>query len=159
MRRFDKLITDTKIIEKILNESSICRIGFSVKGEAHIVPVNYGYKDNKIYIHSATGGSKIDFIKENDKVCFEMELEHEIIKGKVACDWTTKYRSIIGYGRISVEDDKLQKAAGLDVIMAKYGGPSKNMYHDKSLDQMVLLIIEIDSLTGKQSGKWDNDDE
>jgi hypothetical protein len=158
MRRFDKLITDTKIIEKILNESSICRIGFSVKGEAHIVPVNFGYKDNILFIHSATAGRKIDFIKENANVCFEMELDHDIIKGKVACDWTTKYRSVVGYGRISVVHDKLKKTEGLDVIMAKYGGPEKNVYSDKSLDQMVLLIIEIDSLTGKQSGIWDNDE-
>lgn len=157
MRQFDKLITDTKIIEKILNESSICRIGFSVKGEAHIVPVNYGYKNNTIFIHSAPEGRKIDFIKENNKICFELELEHEIIKGKSACDWTTKYRSIIGYGLISIVNDKIEKVAGLDVIMAKYGGPSKNNYNDKNLEKMVLLKIEIDSLTGKQSGNWKED--
>ena len=112
MRRFDKLITDSQIIEKILNESSICRIGFSIDGEAHIVPVNFGYRDNKLFIHSATGGSKIDFIKKNNRVCFEMELDHEIITGKAACDWTTKYRSIIGYGDISIIDDSSQKNSG-----------------------------------------------
>ncbi|MCB2207013.1 MAG: pyridoxamine 5'-phosphate oxidase family protein [Bacteroidetes bacterium] len=156
MRRFDKLITDTQIIEKILNESSICRIGFSVDGEAHIVPVNFGYLNNKLFIHSATGGNKIDFIKKNNRVCFEMELDHEIMTGKAACDWTTKYRSIIGYGNISIIDDISQKNAGLDIIMLKYGGPAKNAYSEKNLEKMVLLVIEIDNLTGKQSGKWED---
>ena len=156
MRRFDRLITDTKIIEKILNESSICRIGFSIDNEAHIVPVNFGYKDNKLIIHSAPEGSKIDFIKKNDRVCFEMELEHEILTGKKACNWTTKYRSIIGYGHISIVNDKTRKIEGLDIIMSKYGGPEKNIYSDKSLKETVLLIIEIDTLTGKQSGKWED---
>lgn len=156
MRRFDRLITDTKIIEQILNESSICRIGFSIDGRAHIVPVNYGYKDNKLFIHSAPEGSKIDFINENKRVCFEMELDHEILTGKNACNWTTKYRSVIGYGDIFIVNDKSQKIEGLDIIMSKYGGPEKNIYDDKSLDEMVLLVIKIDTLTGKQAGKWED---
>ncbi|PLW99400.1 MAG: pyridoxamine 5'-phosphate oxidase family protein [Marinilabiliales bacterium] len=156
MRRFDKLITDSQIIEKILNESSICRIGFSVDGEAHIIPVNFGYRDNKLFIHSATDGRKIDFIMQNNRVCFEMELDHEIITGKAACDWTTKYRSIIGYGYISIIDDSSQKKAGLDIIMSKYGGPNTNTYSEKILKKMVLLVIEIDTLSGKQSGEWED---
>jgi nitroimidazol reductase NimA-like FMN-containing flavoprotein (pyridoxamine 5'-phosphate oxidase superfamily) len=156
MRRFDKLITDSQIIEKILNESSICRIGFSVDGEAHIIPVNFGYRDNKLFIHSATDGRKIDFIMKNNRVCFEMELDHEIITGKAACDWTTKYRSIIGYGYISIIDDSSQKKAGLDIIMSKYGGPNTSTYSEKILKKMVLLVIEIDTLSGKQSGEWED---
>jgi len=156
MRRFDKLITDSQIIEKILNESSICRIGFSVDGEAHIIPVNFGYRDNKLFIHSATDGRKIYFIMQNNRVCFEMELDHEIITGKAACDWTTKYRSIIGYGYISIIDDSSQKKAGLDIIMSKYGGPNTNTYSEKILKKMVLLVIEIDTLSGKQSGEWED---
>ncbi len=156
MRRFDKLITDTQIIEKILNESSICRIGFSIDDEAHIVPVNFGYKNNKLFIHSAPEGNKIDFIRRNKRVCFEMELDHKILTSKKACNWTTKYRSIIGYGDILIANEKSQKIEGLDIIMSKYGGPEKNSYADKSLDEMVLLIIEIDTLTGKQAGKWED---
>lgn len=156
MRRFDKLINDPQIIEKILNESSICRIGFSIDGKAHIVPVNFGYHDNKLFIHSAPGGNKIDFIKMNDRICFEMELDHEIITGKAACDWTTKYRSVIGYGNISIIGDRSQKMEGLNIIMSKYGGPATNTYSERSLEKMVLLVIEIDTLTGKQSGTWDD---
>ena len=156
MYRSDKLISDPKIIEQILNESSICRIAFSIDGEAHIVPVNFGYKNNKLYIHSAPEGQKIDFIKKNNRICFEMELDHEIIKDKVACKWTTKYRSVIGYGTISIVHEKSQKIEGLDIIMSKYGGPDKNTYPDAILKKMVLLVIEIDTLTAKQSGKWDD---
>ena len=155
MRRSDKLINDTEVIEQILNESSICRIAFSVDGEAYIVPVNYGYKDNKLYIHSAPEGQKIDFIKKNNRVCFEMELDHEIVKDKIACNWTTKYRSVIGHGTISIVREKSQKIEGLDIIMSKYGGPVKNSYSESALSRMILLVIDIDTLTGKQSGEQD----
>jgi len=154
MRRSDKLINETEVIEQILNESYICRIEFSIDGEAHIVPVNFGYKNNKLYIHSAPEGQKIDFIKKNNRICFEMELDHEIVKDKVACNWTTKYRSVIGHGIVSVIHEKSQKIEGLDIIMSKYGGPDKNTYTDAILKKMILLVIEIDTLTAKQSGKW-----
>jgi len=153
MHRSDKLINDPQIIEQILNESSICRIGFSIDGEAHIVPVNFGYMNNKLYIHSAPEGQKIDFIKKNNRICFEMELDHEIIKDKVACKWTTKYRSVIGYGTISIIHEKSQKINGLNIIMSKYGGPDKNSYSESALSRMILLVIDIDTLTGKQSGE------
>ena len=155
MRRSEKLINDTDIIEQILNESSICRIAFSIDGEAHIVPVNFGYMNNKLYIHSAPEGQKIDFIKKNNRICFEMELDHEIIKDKVACNWTTKYRSVIGYGTISIIHEKSQKINGLNIIMSKYGGPDKNSYSESALNRMILLVIDIDTLTGKQSEEWD----
>ena len=50
----------------------------------------------------------------------------------------------------------LRKIAGLDIIMSKYGGPEKNTYSEKILEKMVLFVIEIDTLTGKQSGEWED---
>ena len=61
--------------------------------------------DNQIFIHSAKRGKKIDLIKSNPNICFEIESKHEIITGEKACDWTTKYQSIIGYGKIEILDD------------------------------------------------------
>ena len=155
MRRLDKEINEKALLEEILNKSQVVRIGFAVNNIPSIFPVNFGYAANKIYIHSATEGSKIDLISKNNQVCFEMELYDEIIKAKKSCNWTTKYRSIIGWGIITIETDKKEKIKGLDIIMAKYGKPLNNDYTDSMLEKMVLLVIEIDRFTGKQSGKWD----
>ncbi len=155
MRRLDKEINDQTILDEILNKSQVVRIGFAADNIPFIFPVNFGYAYNKIYIHSATQGSKIDLIPKNNKVCFEMELYDEIIKAKKSCNWTTKYRSIIGWGTISIATDREEKIKGLDIIMVKYGKPLNNNYSDTMLKKMVLLVIEIDRFTGKQSGKWD----
>lgn len=154
MRRLDKEITDPEILQEILNKSQVVRIAFSIDNKPHIVPLSYGYKDNKLYIHSATEGSKIEFITKNNRVCFEMELYSGIIKDELACNWTTKYRSIIGWGKISIIDNIKEKINGLDVIMEKYGGGKNHDYNHGLLEEMVLLVIEIEKLTGKQSGNW-----
>ena len=154
MRRLDKEIKDPAILNEILYQSQVVRIAFSIDNIPHIIPLSYGYKNNKLFIHSATQGSKIEMIKQNDYICFEMELFSEVVKDKLACNWTTKYRSIIGWGRISIVNKTKEKIDGLNVIMEKYGERHNHTYHERSLENMVLLIIEIDHFTGKQSGEW-----
>lgn len=155
MRRLDKEITNQIILEEILNNAQVCRLGFAIDNIPHIVPVNFGYKDNTIFIHSAITGKKIDMIGQNNYICFEMELYDEVIRAKKACNWTTKYRSILGWGEISIVRDRERKIAGLDVIMSKYGGGKNNQFDEKVLAKTVVLEIVIDKFTGKQSGKWE----
>ena len=154
MRRRDRQIHDKSIINEILAKSNICRIGFAVDGQPYIVPVNYAYRDNSIFMHSASEGKKIELIKRNNNVCFEIELDSHIIKDDAACNWTTKYRSIIGYGKISIIADKLEKIKGLNIIMSKFGEAKEYEYRDESLEKVVVLRIDIEDMTAKQSDSW-----
>lgn len=152
MRRRDKMITDNSLIEYILNSSPVCRLGF-VEGEyAYIVPVNYAHSDGYLYIHSARTGKKIELIEKNPKVSFEIEDVYEIIPADKPCGWTTKYRSVMGTGTIRIEQDLQMKKKGLDLIMAKYGAPQPYSYDEKNLDRMVILVVKIETVSGKQSG-------
>jgi len=154
MRRSEREVTDKAIIEEILSQASVCRLGFAFENVPYIVPVNYGYCENKIYIHSAPKGEKMDLIKKCKTVCFEIELESEVLKYDVACKWTTRYRSIIGYGTIKIITDKEEKTRGMDIIMAQHGGPEKNTYNS-SFERMVILELDIERLTAKQAGEWE----
>jgi len=155
MRRFDKQITEYKIIEDILKNAEICRLGFVDNNEAYIVPVNYAYENSVIYIHSANSGRKINLIQQNNKISFEIEADHEIIRGEKACNWTTRYRSVMGRGIAVINNDNPTKKYALDLIMRKYGAESELLiYDDKILDRMTIIKIKIESITGKQSGIW-----
>ncbi len=156
MKRKDKEITDKRIIEEILIQSKICRLAFTDNEFPYIVPFNYGYQDNTLFFHSATNGKKIDLIRKNNKVCFEIEYSSKIIRGKKVCDWTTKYRSIIGYGTIEIVRDALQKKSRMDIIMKHNGRSNENIYDANHLKNMVILKLSIHSLTAKQSGDWSN---
>ncbi len=154
MRRHDRELSDPAIIQEIFEKADIVRIGFSIDNQAHIVPVNYGYRDHKLYIHSAGRGQKIQWIKQNNDICFEIEMPYEIITGEQACDWTTKYRSIIGRGMISVITDVERKKEGLDIIMNAHGSPGVHTYDEAALSRMLIIEIDIKSFTAKQSGDW-----
>ena len=154
MRRTDKELTDENIIHDILSRSSICRLGLVQDGEVYIVPVNYVYEDGFIYIHSAAEGKKIDIIRGNPHVSFEIEYFSETIKGEIACKWGTKYRSVMGTGTIAFVVHPDAKKRCLDLLMKKYGESGKPNYDPDALQKVLLLKLRIESRTGKQSGNW-----
>jgi RimJ/RimL family protein N-acetyltransferase/nitroimidazol reductase NimA-like FMN-containing flavoprotein (pyridoxamine 5'-phosphate oxidase superfamily) len=124
-------------------------------GLPYVLPFNYGYDDNLIYIHCARTGKKLDLIRKNPTVCFEIEQKADIVKNKKACKWTTTYRSIVGYGKIEIVADFSQKQRGLEIIMAHNGAPDSIDLDPKEVDSVLILKLKIDSLSAKQSGNWD----
>ena len=112
MRRRDKEIKEKENIEAILHAAQECRIAFAVNNQPFLVPVNFAYFNNALYIHSAPQGKKIDCIRQNPQVCFEATSYAEIKSGTKACDWTTYYRSVIGYGNAVILSSPKEKIAG-----------------------------------------------
>ena len=155
MRRNDKKITDPEVIEEILHQSQVCRIALHDGEYPYIVPFNYGYHDRTLYFHSAASGKKINLIQKNNKACFEIEYDCQIIQHEEACKWTAKYRSVIGFGKIEFITDPEEKKKGLDKIMLHYGRSAVNVYNEKNVEDIVILKLTIDKLTGKQSGNWE----
>lgn len=150
MRREQLEITDPVILEEILSGAEVCRIAMIDKGRPYMVPLNYGYSKNTIYFHSSPLGKKIEILKADNRVCFEIELSSRIIRGEKPCDWGTKYRSVIGYGTIGFITDPGSKKEALDIIMAHYGKTGPNEYSEKELENVLILKLQIEEITGKQ---------
>ncbi len=154
MRRKEKEVTHDRIIKAVFATAQVCRIAMVDNGEPYIVPLNFGYRDHALYIHSAAAGRKIDILKRNATVCFELESTSEIIKHAEPCHWGTKSRSVIGYGRVEIVTDPKEKERGLDIIMAHYGKTDQNVFDQRQLRAVVILKIRISSVTCKQLGDW-----
>lgn len=119
------------------------------------MPLNYGYRDNALCFHSAPVGRKIDILRRANRACFEVESPHEIVRHAEPCDWGVKVRSIFGYGWVEFVTDFEEKRRALDVIMAQHGKPDTNAYDPRQLSAVAVLLLEIESLAGKQLGRWD----
>lgn len=154
MRKANQEIKDKKVLEEILATATICRVAMMDGDLPYIVPFNYGYSEGIIYIHSAPVGKKIDLLRRNNRVCFEVEDRAEIVKGEKACSWTTLYRSVVGYGSIEILSDDQSKQLGMEVIMAQHGAPDLVDFDPGNLNRMVILKLTLSSLTGKQSSNW-----
>ncbi|MPQ47520.1 pyridoxamine 5'-phosphate oxidase family protein [Marinifilum sp. N1E240] len=154
MRRKEREITDQKLLEEILIKSTVCRIAINDNEYPYIVALNYGYSNNALYIHCAKAGKKIDLLKANNKVSFQIEYGSEIIKHEESCKWTTKYRSVVGVGEIEILTEFSDKIHGLNILM-EHSGKLNNEYNSKAVDHILILKLNIKQLTGKQAGDWE----
>ena len=152
MRRSARGIKARKEIESIIQRAQVCRIGLSEDNVPYVVPMNFGYKDNCLYFHCAKAGKKIDVIRQNNKVCFEMDIDQTIVKPEGhPCGYSTKYRSVIGFGKAFLVDDFEEKAMALNIVTQHY---SSDFYQfsEKELENVAIIKVEIDSMTGKKAG-------
>jgi len=150
MRRKKQLITESVAIESIIDKASVCRLAMSVNDQPYIVPLNFGYKDKVLYFHCATKGLKLEYIKANSKVCFQMDINKKIIMSEKACKWGMNYLSVIGFGKAFIVENQEEKSCALDIIMKHYSN-EKFTYLKKELDRIVVVKVEIDEMSGKTS--------
>jgi hypothetical protein len=79
-----------------------------------------------------------------------MDIDHKLYSGTNGCDWGMKFRSVVGYGFVSVVTGNKERKAGLDCIMSHYGGPRDYSYDDNVLSRTTILCLEIKEMTGKK---------
>lgn len=153
MRRKEKEITNTREIETIIQKAEVCRLGLAVDNTPYIVPLFFGYENNCLYIHCAKEGRKLDMIRQNNTVCFEMEVDTEISnRDKPTCQWSSAYRSVIGCGSAFILEDFEEKKQALDVIIRHYFNQDSYEYKKKAVEEVAIIKIVVDQISGKQSG-------
>jgi len=150
MRRKEKEITEASAIEAIIKKSLVCRLALSDDNFPYIVPLCFGYRDRVLYFHGSLKGKKIDIIRKNQKVCFEFDINTEIVKAEDACHWSMKYQSVIGFGKAVLLEDLDEKRKALDIIMSQYSDGTFQ-FDDAILKKTLVIKVEIESMTGKQS--------
>ena len=150
-KSWQEKLADIEEIEKIIKKAIVCRIGLVDNDEAYIIPVCFGYERNSLYFHSASGGRKIELIKKNNKIFYEIDTDVEVVGDDKPCGWTMKYRSVIGVGKAYILERDEEKARGLNLIMRQYseGEPS---FDFEKLSSVLIVKIDIESITGKESG-------
>ncbi len=150
MRRSEKEITDKLAIKKIINASLVCRLALSDGNQPYIVPLCFGYQNRTLYFHSAREGKKIDILKKNNRICFEFDVNSEIIEADKACNWGMKYQSVIGFGRAVLVENIEEKKKALNIIMNHYSDRDFQ-FTDKAINKIAVIKIEIEGMTGKHS--------
>lgn len=151
MRKKDKEITDASAINAIIKKATVCRLGLVNGDRPYIVPLCFGYHENTLYFHGALKGLKIDLIKSNSNVCFELDIASEPISAVEACKWEMKYQSVIGFGKAALVKDPAEKATALAIIMAQYSD-RQFQFPDNKVEATGVIKVDIESMTGKQSG-------
>ncbi len=147
-----KFIRDPQQIEAILSKAKFLRLALSDAETPYIVLMSFGYKENAIYLHSSREGRKIDLLKRNPRVCFEADIETEVITAEDPCKYNVRYRSVIGHGQAKFLEDYNEKVEGLIVLSEHYGKKGPFEFEEWKVNRLCVIKIEIKKMTGKESG-------
>ena len=160
MRRGDKEIKDKKKLVKILKETNFVTLALAKDNEPYIVSLSHSYneEDGCIYIHCASEGKKLDFMRDNPVVSGQALIDH----GYHPWECSHLYVSAVFLGRIEfIENLESKKKALEHMILHQEKNPNsllerlKAFQADSPLDKTIVAKIIIDELTGKKSSEID----
>jgi nitroimidazol reductase NimA-like FMN-containing flavoprotein (pyridoxamine 5'-phosphate oxidase superfamily) len=95
----------TEQCEQILASEVVGRIGCYADHEVNIVPITYVFDKGLVYAHSKEG-HKIDMMRKNPKVCFQVDRIENM----------ASWRSVIGWGVFEELKEKLDQETALRVL-------------------------------------------
>ena len=155
MRRFDREIKDHDEMVDVLQRADVCRIAFADGTKPYIVTMLFGFlweeKHPVLYFHCADAGRKLELMAMNNQVCFELDVDHELIRAENACECGMKYKSIVGFGLLYEVSEDEEKRAGLDLIMDHYGYGRNQGYERAVFGKTKVLRLSVTGLTGKKN--------
>ncbi len=158
MRRSDRQITDLAAIRTILEGENHLHLGLADGGMPYVVPMSYGYTltdEGKLifYLHCANEGEKLDILRRNPRVSFEVSRQVRIAPSDTTDQWTAKYRSVMGCGRAVIEQTRQEKERSLTQLLRHLGYEGPAFFRDTVVDRIVTIRIEAESYTGKSNIK------
>ena len=99
---------NTEEIDQLISQQVLGRIGCHANGVTYIVPVSYAYDGTCIYVHSFNG-MKLDLMRKNPKVCFEVD------NTKNLANW----QSAICWGDFEELTEESQKKEAFEILNAR----------------------------------------
>ena len=152
MTKRELQITDKSRILEILDTARVLHLGLSVNDEPYVVPMNYGYTEEDgrlvLYLHSAVRGKKLDMLRQNPKVFFELCCDMIPFEGKVPCQYGLAYSSLMGRGIATVVEDVEEKKQAMTLLMKTQTGKDFT-FEDRLVSIVAVIRIDVTEYTAK----------
>jgi len=147
-------VDERSLIEEIISKNQVCYVGIiDSVGRPYVIPMNFGYQDDVIYLHSGQEASSIESLNINPDVCItfctEPTLTHQ--NEQVACSYRMKCASIICRGKVVFEENFDEKVKALNIIMKQYT-KREFTYSEPAVNNVCIWKIEIEEITTKVFG-------
>lgn len=151
MRRSDREVTDINDIRSIINECKVIRLAIFDDDAPYIVPLSFGFceKDSGFifYCHGACEGRKIDLLRRDPRVGFEMDCRGELQAADQPCGFSYYYASVVGTGTVDFPEGE-EKLAALAVLMRHMAGRG-DVFTEAQAKGVTVMAIRVKSFSAK----------
>ncbi len=143
-----------ELIESIIRKCDICFIGVVTPDNMpYVLPMNFGFENDVIYLHSAPSGKVITCLEQNPNICITFSTDHQLAfqHPQVACSYRMKSKSVVAMGRVSFVDGMEEKRIALNIIMKQYS-EKEFQYSDPAVRNVKIWKVPVDEITCKEFG-------
>ena len=144
--------TDPGQIRAILDTAKVLHLGLCVDNEPYVVPMNYGYimegETLVLYLHSAVQGKKLDMIRANPRVFFELDCDRMPFEGEKPCQYGLVYSSVMGRGTACIVEDVEEKIRAMTMLMKTQTGKDFS-FNDRLVSIVSVIRIDVTEYTAK----------
>ena len=150
LRRFRQLMPENEAYDMLSSASTGVLALSGDDGYPYAVPVNFVLDGEKIYIHGAKAGHKMDSVRKYDKASFCVVGEDTVVPER----FTTHYRSVICFGRVREVRDDETKLRAVIALADKYS-PGMPEERDREIERewpgLGVIEFTIEHITAKES--------
>lgn len=146
MRRKDRERTDIEFISEVFEKAEVLYLAMHDGDFPYCIPVNFAQSADKIYIHSAREGHKLDCILKNPNVSFALACDVKIDREH----YTTLYKSVCGQGQASLVKDMHEKCRALELIGQHYNALCPTPATPEMVARIAIIRIDIHDCSGKE---------
>lgn len=147
-------VEERALIDEIITKNKICYVGMvDDNAMPYVIPMNFGYADDIVYLHSAQEGRSIDILKKNPNVCITFCTDSVLTyqNEEVACSYRMKGSSVICKGKVIFEENFDEKVKVLNIIMKQYTDKVFT-YSVPAVNNVRIWKVIVDSLSTKVFG-------
>jgi nitroimidazol reductase NimA-like FMN-containing flavoprotein (pyridoxamine 5'-phosphate oxidase superfamily) len=134
-------------IDQILLRNNFAHLGCHHHSDIYVVPVSYVYDSGYIYSHSKPG-KKIDMMRKQARVCFQVEEIHHFLE----------WKSVIAWGEF--EEMKGEAATAAMRLLLTSLSQKERLIHASSLEidisaqieRAIIYRVKVEKSTGRYEG-------
>jgi nitroimidazol reductase NimA-like FMN-containing flavoprotein (pyridoxamine 5'-phosphate oxidase superfamily) len=149
------IITDIKEKEDIINQCDICYVGFiEADGTPYVIPMNFGYSDGEIILHSAPEGKHLRLLELNNRICVTFCTERKLVyqHPDVACSYSMLSKSVVCKGSVTYIEDLEEKMRTMNLLMKNYSDRTFK-YSTPALTNVKVWRVTVNEITAKAFGQ------
>lgn len=147
MRRHDRECSESSFLQDLLQQADAVTVAFHAEEYPYVLPLNFVFMNNALYVHSAGEGRKLDCLKNNPCVGFSIHKILEIDREHA----TTRYESLCGEGRAVLVDASDEKQQALAALAGKYRSRCRIPVPEHLLNMTAVIRIDILRMSGKRN--------
>lgn len=147
-------VEEQERIERLIRSCTLCYVGMAdQEGVPYVLPMNFGYENDIIYLHSAQEGNSITILEKNPNLCITFCTDPKLVwqNEEVACSYRMRSDSVICHGKVSFEEDFDEKVKALHIIMRQYS-KREFIYSAPSVRNVKIWKVPIQKVSAREFG-------